>query len=103
MNRKSVKKKNKYLIGLIILSLVGVGVTLSCEDSKKSKLDKYYLERFKSIKSRMIYGSSADSEKDLNDYHDQTELCMHQDGYTGPEIMEIRIQAFREALLTGKQ
>lgn len=96
-NRKNFKKNL-----LIILALTGLGF-FGYETYKKSNKDDYYIERFKLVKSRMIYGSTIDTEQELNDYHDQTEVSMYQDGYTGPEIMEIRTKAFKEALSEGKQ
>ena len=46
----------------------------------------------------MVHGSLADTLKELNDYQDQTELCMHLDGYNGLEIMELRTKAFQAAM-----
>lgn len=100
MKQNQVNKKRAYILGLVALCVcLGVGFY---QFNKQSNLDNYYLDRFKAIKSRMIYGS-PDEQDELNNYHDQTEFCMYQDGYTGPEIMEIRIKAFKEALLERNQ
>ena len=81
---------------VMLIVCFGLGVGYS-HFSKKSDLDKYYFDRFKRIKSSMIYGSSTDTEQELSDYHDQTELCMYLDGYNGVEIMDVRCKAFAAA------
>lgn len=90
-----MKKENiKYLLGLLtVLSIFYVGYHWN----QSRKLDEYYFDRLKLVKSLMIHGSSADTLKELNDYQDQTELCMHLDGYNGLEIMELRTKAFQAA------
>lgn len=92
-------------IYIAMLVAIGVGFSLGvgyAQISKKPKLDKYYFDRFKAIKSRMIYGSSVDTKKELEDYQDQTERCMHLDGYNGIEVMDMRCKAFAEAVKEGK-
>lgn len=93
MKNKS-KKRNIYTVVILLLMLMA---SLFYNWSQSNKLDAYYLDRFKSIKSRMIYQSSVDTKKELNDYHDLTEFCMHLDGYNGLEIQNIKSRAFLEA------
>jgi hypothetical protein len=89
------KEHFKHLLGLLaILSMFYV----SYQWNQSRKLDEHYFDRLKLIKSRMVHGSSADTLKELNDYQDQTELCMHLDGYNGLKIMELRIKAFQAAM-----
>ena len=91
-----MKVKMSFL-SLVLVVGFGLGIGYS-QFSKKSKLDKYYFDRFKMIKDSMIYGSAADTMKELEDYQDQTELCMHLDGYNGIEVMDVRCKAFKAAL-----
>ena len=88
-----MKKNSKYIFALFVIAIICLGY----QWNQSRKLDAYYFERFKSIKSGMIFGSSVDSLEELNRYHDQTEQCMHLDGYNGLEIMNLRTEAFRAA------
>ena len=85
---------------LYVLALVSFGFFLNIvysNISNRSKLNQNYIERLTEIKGIMLYGSANDTMKELNDYQDQTELCMHLDGYNGIEIMNIRSKAFTAA------
>ncbi len=87
----SLSKDVIYIIALISIGFcLGIGYL---QLSKKAKLDSYYFDRFKDVKSRMINGSSIDTKKELDDYEDQTELYMHLDGYDGVEILDMRVKA----------
>lgn len=95
--RESIEVKKKLYV-VVLIAFGFILNTIYSNFSNRSKLDNHYLERLKEIKSRMIYGSPADTMKDLDTYQDQTELCMHLDGYNGIEIMKIRCKAFAEAI-----
>lgn len=85
---------NRGVIYVIILISIGFGLGIGYSRiSKKRKLDNYYFDRFKGVKSRMIHGSLVDTKKELEDYEDQTELYMHLDGYNGVEILDMRVRA----------
>lgn len=87
---------NKFYPALLILSGFCIGMLYS-NINKRSQLDQFYFDQFKSIKSRLIYGSTVDSKKALEDFEDQTEFYMHLDGYNGVEILAIKCKALIEA------
>ena len=92
MNHKYRTKRRVYFsIGLVVL---GTCLAIGCyQINKKSELDNHYFERFKAIKSRLLYGSNVDTKKELEDYEDQTELYMHMDGYSDKEILDMKVDA----------
>lgn len=89
----------KKLIYITVIAVIGFSLGIAyAKISKKSNLDKHYLDCLRTVKSRMMYGSSVDTNKELADYQDHIELCMHLDGYDGVEIMDMKLQALDEAL-----
>ena len=93
--------RNRLILACVALTVMGG--YLSCKRTEKKKLDIYYLDALQMVKSGMIYGSSVDSQDDLGRHQDHIEVCMHLDGYNGPQIMELRYKAFENAMLKGKK
>ncbi len=103
VNIREVLARGKYMkLGYYIVVFCLVLGYWGFSNVKKSELNDYYFDRFKTIKSGMIYGSTNDSQEELSRYHDETEICMHLDGYNGMEIMKIRNKAFSEVLSERK-
>lgn len=94
-------KKEQIKYSFVLLTIL-IMFSIGYQWNQSRKLDEHYFDRLKLIKSRMVHGSSADTLKELNDYQDQTELCMHLDGYNGLEIMELRTKAFQAAMQESK-
>lgn len=92
----------KLLIITTIVSLCFGLYLANLSINNKSKLDKHYLGCLIAVKSRLIYDSSVDSRKSLEDYEDKIELYMHLDGYNGVEILEMKCEALIEAAKEGK-
>lgn len=91
-----MKKETLKYLTYVLVAIATVYIGYRWDNAKK--LDSFYLEQLTMVKSRMIFGSSVDSAKELNAYQDQIELCMHLDGYNGIEIMNLRTKAFQAAL-----
>lgn len=89
-------------ISLIICIILGLFISSSMF-LKKRALDKYYLERFTTVKKRMLSGSNIDSKQSLDSEHDQIELLMHLDGYDAIDVMKIRVKAFKQACIESYQ
>lgn len=93
------KEPLKYLTyALVDIATVCIGHRWN----QARKLDTFYFEQLKTVKSLMIFDSTVDSSRELNAYQDQIELCMHLDGYNGIEVMKLRTKAFQAALTEGK-
>lgn len=88
----------KKIIYLTTFITLGFFLGISFANTKnRSQLDQYYLDCLKSVKSRLIYGSSVDSKEELEAYEDRTEFYMHLDGYNGAEILNMKVQATMES------
>lgn len=85
----------------ILIIIAGLSYGLYQWNSQRN-LDRFYLEQLQTVKSRMIHGSNTESQEQLGQYQDHIEMEMHMDGYTGPEIMKIRCEAFQKAVLEEK-
>lgn len=93
-------KNNILFLTMLVFLLTGLAFFSSNIYKRvvnQAKLDEYYLNSLKSVKSRLLYGSSVDTKKDLEDYQDRIELYMYLEGYNGIEIMDIRCKALVEA------
>ena len=90
----------KYIVFYVLIAVSTAGY-FGYKWDQSRKLDAYYFDQLKVIKSRMIYGSSADTQQELGKYQDHIELCMHLDGYNGFQIMEFRINTFEKAAIEG--
>lgn len=63
----------------------------------RSKLDEYYSDSLKTVKSGLLYGSHVDTRESLENYENKLELYMHLDGYNGAEITQMKCDAIISA------
>lgn len=83
----------------IAITLLELGFLFGINYSKiknMSELDEYYSKCLKTVKSGLLYGSSADSKESLENYEDRLELYMHLNGYNGAEMTRMKCNAIIE-------